>query len=199
MPPIGERLSNQWDSKPEQKQEIKERQKKVGKRIDNATPPMGYMIYPLYYGEGDTTMTLTLSAVARYEVDGNVIEAPVTRDINGTVWLRTFGVREVDGQEERREGVTIKVKREYGKGQLEYSSEPSSYDQHQSALDGIEETLDLIEQANVDVYGVRNFEDVSAEELKEIRARAEPGLGAWVDAEYYRDYPEYDPANRSSL
>jgi hypothetical protein len=155
-----------------------------------------WALHPLYYGENDETMTLTLSGVARYEVKGRSIEALVTRDINNTVWLRTFLLDVVDGQETRRKGVVVKVEKEYRKGELRYShGSPTSYDQHQNALDDIEETLELIASANTAVYGVADFSALTNEELRAIQINAEPGLRDWVDSRFYKDHPKHNPEN----
>jgi hypothetical protein len=88
-----------------------------------------------------------------------------------------------------RKGVAVGVSRkQWNKGRLEYQHRGlntggllTTFEQNVDALSNINETLDLVEAANIQTYGVANFEGLDRERLAAIRENAEPGLENFVD------------------
>ncbi len=201
MPPIGERIFEKPVPPPaltpEQAEHIRRHEIELGRRIELLAPPIGgYMIYPLFESRD---LTLTISGSAVYESNGNTIAAFVTRDVNNGVRLRTIIYSTDEKVDSSREdlGLTVQSgpcitvsRKAFNTGELEYtkphaggisSLKPGTFDQYVSAFANIRETIDLIEIANLDTYGVRNFDKLTKEELEKIRDRAEPGLASFVE------------------
>jgi hypothetical protein len=211
MPPIGERLTDVRTSpriSPEQQELIERWEIELGKRIDAMAPPIhDYMVYPLFYTDD---LTLTVSGCATYDVANKTIAALVTRDCNNDVKLRTMlyndlpeGATPLTDYVEAEKGIVVEVSsRQYDRGRLHYLSEGRHYavrletfEQHMDALSNINETLDLIAEANLSTYGVSSFEGADRDELVAIRQRAEPGLIDFVEESFqaymaYRDRVE---------
>lgn len=197
MPPIGERLTDIKAAplmSSEQREQIRTLELEIGKRMGTLAPPVGgYMVYPLFWSPD---LTLTMSGCATYQAGNRNVSAVVTRDCNNAIKLRTFvydDIAEGETVEDRlsrpfEKGVTVGVsKRTYDEGELEYTlpdwreRKPTTYEQFMNALSNISETLDLVEAANLETYGVSNFAGLDQETLVAIREQAEPGLVDFVE------------------
>lgn len=173
MPPVGERVTyirKPEELTPERKAMIDKEAQKIRERMPLLAPPRSYAPRPPMGDDGvflcPEREFITKSAMASYTLDnrpGFTFFARVARDNNGDHYLTVDASQDSDGEVGGRVTISLEhrpyVPSDFLGGLHIPGSSGFTFEQWIDAMQNIQETLDLVERANVQKYGYGNLNE----------------------------------------